>query len=88
MFSNEKIGGAPANQASCSAFFECINECHLLDLGFDGPLFTWKHGQLLERLDRVLCNTSWQGLFPEASVTHLPLQPYDHCGLWVRTSMA
>lgn len=88
LFCNEKIGGAPANQASCSAFFECINECHLLDLDFDGPSFTWKHGQLLERLDRVLRNAACQELFPEASVTHLPLPPSDHCGLWVRTSMA
>lgn len=44
----KKMGGRPVNQASAAASSECINECILLDLGFDGPSFTWKIGQLLE----------------------------------------
>lgn len=69
---------------SKNTFAGCILDCNLLDLGFSGPPFTWKSGQLLERLDRVLCNPAWQNLFPETSITHLPLPTSDHCGLWLR----
>lgn len=30
------------NTASYSAFSDCINKYSLLDLGFEGPAFTWK----------------------------------------------
>lgn len=47
-------------------------------------MFTWKHGDLLERLDGVLCNAAWQALFPDFSITNLPIQSSDHLGLWLR----
>lgn len=78
LFDNEKVGGAPANQASCETFSDCINACQLLDIGFEGPMFTWKHGQLLERLGRVLCNAAWQSLFPNVPNIHLSIQSSDH----------
>lgn len=56
----EKVGGAPLNASHSNAFLECINLCHLLDLGFQGQPFTWATGDLRERLDRALCNVSWQ----------------------------
>ncbi|KAG6397443.1 hypothetical protein SASPL_143610 [Salvia splendens] len=50
----------------------------LLDLGFHGPRFTWKRGNLYERLDRGLCSSNWRLDFPEASVTHLIRYQSDH----------
>jgi hypothetical protein len=84
LFSHEKDGGAPVNQASSTAFMNCINDCNLVDLGYSGPEFTWSRGNLRERLDRVLSNTAWHALFPNSTVTHLSLSSSDHCGLWLR----
>lgn len=86
LYSHEKQGGSPFNRAASDSFAQCINGCHLVDMGFKGHLFTWKRGDLKERLDRVWCTTGWQACFPNSSVTHLPLARSDHCGLWLRTS--
>lgn len=86
LYTHEKEGGVPFSPVACSSFTNCINRCHLVDLGYKGHPFTWKRGDLKERLDRVLCTTSWQALFPNCSNTHLPLMSFDHCGLWVRNS--
>lgn len=81
---NERKGGAEFNIRASNAFLDCIKGCILIDMGFTGPPFTWCRGQLKERLDRVLCNSEWQSLFPSSSVTHVPLPSSDHCGLWLR----
>ncbi|RYQ82266.1 hypothetical protein Ahy_B10g100865 [Arachis hypogaea] len=49
-----------------------------LDLGFSGWPFTWKRGNLAERLDRGLSNLDWQIAFPEARIKHLPMLKSDH----------
>lgn len=83
-YAHEKQGGVPFSAATSASFANCINDCHLIDLGYKGQPFTWKRGDLREQLDRVLCTQDWQAMFPNCSVTHLPLMSSDHCGLWVR----
>lgn len=58
----------------------------MLDLGFVGPPFTWSRGDLKERIDRVLSNETWLSMFPDCSVTHLPIPTFDNCGLWTKTT--
>lgn len=70
---NEWEGGATFNHRSANSFRNCIEDCGLIDMGYSGPPFTWMRGRLKERLDRVLCNSSWQTLFPSSTVTHVPL---------------
>lgn len=53
---HEKEGGSPFNQRVGQSFAQCIFDCNLVDLGFKGPLFTWRSGALQERLDRALGN--------------------------------
>lgn len=86
LYDYEKEGGVPLGSSAATSFADCINTCQLLDLGFKGQQFTWKRGDLKERLDRVLCTTDWQAMYPNCSVTYLPLVGSDHCGLWLRTS--
>ena len=56
----------------------------LIDLGFQGPRYTWVNKQdigffIQERLDRAFANQDWMNLYPEASVTHLTRVHSDHC---------
>ncbi|GAU35861.1 hypothetical protein TSUD_63510 [Trifolium subterraneum] len=86
LYDREKTGGAPVNQRSVNSFASCLADCNLFDLGFSGSPFTFHRSSLKERLDRVVCNSAWQQLFPSSSVIHLPLSTSDHCGLWLRPS--
>lgn len=65
-------------------FVEAINDCHLVDPGFDGSLFSWARGDLFERLDRVLINEGWSIGFAITRVTVLPRVVSDHGPLLVR----
>jgi hypothetical protein len=63
--------------------------CNLSDLGFKGPKLTWKNrrgdkGYIKERLDRVLANNEWIGLFEEVSVQVMAERLSNHKPLLVR----
>ncbi|KAK8619657.1 hypothetical protein V6N13_135939 [Hibiscus sabdariffa] len=49
-----------------------------LDLGYQGPDYTWSQGSTHSRLDRMLCNHLWDKSFPESSVSHLIRMRSDH----------
>ncbi|GLT74509.1 hypothetical protein SLA2020_463010, partial [Shorea laevis] len=80
---SEKFGGSPVPFYRMRAYIECMNSCNLIDLGFNGPKFTWVNmrndGIIRERLDRAWCNPAWKVMFPEASIHHLPRLSSDHC---------
>ncbi|RYQ83778.1 hypothetical protein Ahy_B10g102615 [Arachis hypogaea] len=79
LHNHEKQGGAINNgQSACKDFQDCVSTCGLVDLGFSGWPFTWKRGNLAERLDRGLSNLDWQIAFPEARIKHLPMLKSDH----------
>lgn len=82
MVSHERRGGAP-NFATrgMQNFCNMIHDCNLLDAGFQGSPFTWRHGRLYQRLDRVLINLQWRLKFQSASVFHLPFFKSDHRAL-------
>ncbi|RYR75634.1 hypothetical protein Ahy_A01g000206 [Arachis hypogaea] len=57
----ERQGGSATHyNGACVNFQECVSDCGLLDLGYSGYPFTWKRGNLVERLDRGLSNMDWQ----------------------------
>lgn len=55
-----------------------IPETELIDVGFQGPAFTWQRGNLLERLDRVLINLDQRIKFQNAWVIHFSFFKSDH----------
>ncbi|XP_028089100.1 uncharacterized protein LOC114289558 [Camellia sinensis] len=88
--SADKFGGRALQPHRARRFQECIDECGMIDLGFAGPRFTWTNlrstGALIrERLDRCWCNNSWQLLYPETKVLHLPRVHSDHCPILLDT---
>lgn len=61
-------------------FWNCFEKCNFIDLGFKGSKYTWRNkiysnrlSLILERIARCLATTDCIGLYPNASVTHLPL---------------
>ena len=86
---DEKFGGNPICQRRVRAIKECMDDCHMMDLGFSGPKYTWTNkrelGNLIQcRLDRCWVNPGWKELYPEACVTHLARVNSDHCLLLLR----
>lgn len=70
-------------------FNDCVSTCSLIDLPFDGPLYTWTSGRGLgivrRRLDRMLCPESYNHFFPNLRVRHLPRLTSDHAPLLLRS---
>lgn len=62
------------NDRKCRLFSDHISNCKLLDLGAEGPRFTWRGpvmgfaNRMFKRLDRGLCNTQWRNEFHEAYI--------------------
>lgn len=88
--SQDKFGGRAINTSRASLFRNCMNTCGMSDLGFSGSRFTWTNTQstgnlIKERLDRAWANSSWNLLFPNANVLHLPRTHSDHCLILLST---
>ena len=71
-------GDRAGTQAEMVDFAETIEDCRLLDPGFDGSEYTWAKNGLFERLDRVLVRETWTTHFESVRVTNLPRVSLDH----------
>ncbi|KAH9751278.1 hypothetical protein KPL71_014228 [Citrus sinensis] len=71
---------------ACTLFQSWFHLHNMPDLQFHGPRFTWSHGSLFKRLDRVICNNEWARTFSNSSVLHLPKLNSDHRPILVRST--
>ncbi|XP_049399720.1 uncharacterized protein LOC125863746 [Solanum stenotomum] len=83
---DEKLGGIPYNMRKSIEFIGVIEACGLMDLGFNGPKFTWSNQRginfrIWKRLDRAMVNDRWLQIMPHTNITHLPSVGSDHCPL-------
>ena len=74
---SEKLGGIPYNMRKSLEFISVIEACGLMDLGFNGPKFTWSNQRginfrIWKRLDRAMTNDKWLQDMPHTNITHLP----------------
>jgi hypothetical protein len=67
------------------AFRNSLMDYGLEDIGFSGEIFTWKRGQIRERLDRVIANGDWAIMHPGATLDHLEYTKSDHRPLLLDT---
>ncbi|XP_019248757.1 PREDICTED: uncharacterized protein LOC109228028 [Nicotiana attenuata] len=84
----DKFGGNPITLSRSNMFWNCINECNLLDLVYKGSKYTWTNKRysnrtslILERINRCFANEGCIQQYPEAFVMHLPRTHSDHCPL-------
>lgn len=69
-----------------TSFQNWVRRNSLIDLGYIGNQYTWRHGVSVEtwkaaRLNRALRCDDWRRLFPSAIVRHLSHAHFDHCWL-------
>ena len=76
--SSERFGCSNHRNMGCRSFTSFIDHLGLIDLGSNGPRFTWHRGTSLARLDRALSNQSWLATFPNCLVSTLPRAKSDH----------
>lgn len=58
---HERKGGASNfSNRGVMNFRIMINDCDLIDGGFQGSPYTWKYGNLFQRLDKALMNIQWR----------------------------
>ncbi|XP_028099522.1 uncharacterized protein LOC114299052 [Camellia sinensis] len=67
----EKQGGVECSRHHIEGFQNWVFDYALMDLEFNGPLFTWSNNQVglanvRERLDKAFATTEWRDLFPYA----------------------
>jgi hypothetical protein len=79
----KKEGSLIRRDSQMVSFHEALEFCHLGDLGFIGPRFTWcnqrmDHTFTKEILDWAVANPKWCAIFPKMSVLVLPARASDH----------
>ncbi|XP_070667346.1 uncharacterized protein [Malus domestica] len=92
VWDHQKSGGASVLYNRSGYLHNFLNAAALVDLGFNGPKFTWRgrwYGNLVEeRLDRAAANVLWQNLWPHTSVHHDTALCSDHCPIVVLSQPA
>ena len=73
-------------------FQDALLHCGLVDLGFQGYIFTWNNGRprdafVQERLDRACVPSEWRSLFPHAKVIHIQSSYSDYNPIIINISM-
>ena len=86
----EKQGGLLRPLRPMQEFREALLQCGLVDLGFQGNIFTWSNGRegegfVQERLDRACGTIEWRALFPHVKVNHLQVTYSDHVPILIST---
>ena len=88
--SEEKQGGLPKSLNLMQDFRASLLHCGLVDLGFQGNIFTWNNGRhgeefVQERLDRACATDGWRELFPYYRVTNIQASYSDHVPILITT---
>ncbi|KAK4386390.1 hypothetical protein Sango_2509600 [Sesamum angolense] len=82
-YQQEKQGGLPWAHRQMRDFRECLDDCGLQDIGFEGKIFRWWNRRevphtVCARLDRACNNLKWAEIFPQAIMSHEAVTCSDH----------
>ncbi|XP_062114462.1 uncharacterized protein LOC133825549 [Humulus lupulus] len=82
IYQDERIGDRVRSFCS-SDFSDCLHDCGLVDLPYNGCFYTWSNKQeppnrIVAKLDRVLGNKVWLDCFNNTAVYFMPEGLFDH----------
>ena len=88
--SNEKNGRLPKPLGLMQNFRNALLNCGLVDLGYNGRIFTWRNGReddafVEEKLDWAYATVEWRELFPMVKLSHLCVSYSDHDPILLET---
>lgn len=68
-----------------------LNDCHLMDIGFQWPKYTWSkvvrdETLMEERLNRAAANCQWSLLFPSAYLENMIASGSDHLPIFLSST--
>lgn len=81
-------GVGPRSQGQINMFWDAVDTCGLLDLGFEGNMWTFEKrvtggSYTRVRLDRALISPDWSMQFPAATLKHLNAASSDHVPIFL-----
>lgn len=84
----DKLGGSGIWRRSGGSLWNLLEDCDFPDVNYSGPTHTWTNSRggkenIIERLDRAICNRAWDLKFTNGILDHLPRTHSDHCPLFV-----
>ncbi|KAK8640284.1 hypothetical protein V6N13_008043 [Hibiscus sabdariffa] len=83
----ERLSGSMRHDGVHQKFGDFMQREGLVDLGFQGLCFTWRRGNLYQRLDRVVSNDASYDVWLESYVLQLARLGSDHRPLLLVSSM-
>ena len=91
LHSFEKQSSHPPPYKQMDDFWEALDLCNLVDIGFKGYPFMWNNkrssiANIKEQLDWAVANLEWRVKFPTSTLTHLFSHAFDHRTLLLQTS--
>jgi exonuclease III len=72
------------NWALMGRFSRFVNDLELKEIPLLGRKYTWSNGRespTMIKLDRVLCTSDWEGMYPDCLLQSHASQMSDHCPL-------
>ena len=92
LHSSKKLSSHPLAVKQMEDFGAALEDCCLIDLGFQGYKFTWNNKRpgvvnTRERLDRAVTNKEWLDYFPASTVSHKFSHASNHMPIILQTGM-
>jgi hypothetical protein len=84
IYSAEDKNNENLNRAMMGRFRRFVNDYELKEIPLLGRRYTWsneREAPTLVKLDRVLCTTDWEDMFPDCILQSQATQISDHCPL-------
>lgn len=84
IYSDEDKNNDNLNRAMMGRFRRFVNDKDLKEIPLIGRRYTWsneREAPTLVKLDRVLCTSEWEDLFPNCSLHSHATEISDHCPL-------
>ncbi|XP_022042210.1 uncharacterized protein LOC110944873 [Helianthus annuus] len=83
LFLGDSLSGSSTSNIGTREFRECVNNIEMVDVNSSGLHYTWTNKQkkgkaIFRKIDRVMGNSKFIDVFPDAAACFLPYRISDH----------